>query len=312
MSTGSTDNGVNLGALQSQYTVTPYTPTAGSYTNPYYTGGGVTQAGSNAQTNAALATAQGTAAAGLSGQANANAAETGLATNLQNIATGAAPSVAQAQLAQNTSTDVGAEMALAGQARGGNVATGSYNSAAGAGNVTEQAAGAAATAGIQERAADATNAGGLFGNVAASNLGTAQLGTQAAEYNTGANITQQQNELQASENQQSLIAQQQLAAQQINAGTSQSNAKTNASLFGSLESGVGSAVTMAAMAAKDGAIVPGPHTQKDDHPAMLSGGELVIPVHDPSYAAIRAHLAAVKSTPAPKPSRGAQIASRMR
>ena len=280
--------GLNLGPLTSNYTVTPYTPAAGSFTNPYFAGG-VGQAGSNANLNAEQAGGEATAAGGLAATGAATGQQTGLAAQLAAVANGSAPSVAQSQLAQNTSSNIGTEMALAAQARGGNPATSAYNAAAGAGAINEAAAGQAATAGIAEREAAAGTAGQLFQGAANTGLGVAQLGQQGSEFATGTSTAQQQALLQASENQQSLEGQQSLGAQQINAGTSQQNAGIAQKLIGGIASGVGSG---AIAAFKEGGVVPGPDSGQDDKLIAARGQELVISPSDPSYSAIKQHLMA--------------------
>lgn len=298
------DNGLNLGPLTNQFVANPFQPNNAAFTNPYFSGG-AGQAGSNANLNQQQASGNAIQGTGLAGVAAGTGGEMSEADRLAAIANGSAPSVAQSQLAQNTSQNIGNQMALAAQARGGNPALSAYNAAAGAGNINQEAAGQAATAGIQERNQAAAEAGSLYGGAANTNLGVANTGTQQAETASGQNINQQQFGTTAQENEQNLEANQNIAANQINAGIAGENAQAATGIIGSAVSG---AATGLAMGAAQGGVIPqiqhldkggmvaGTPAPTDTVHAMLRPGEVVISPEMPEYGAVMAHLNATRGS----------------
>ena len=284
------NSGYNAGAFQGGWN---------NASNPFSTQNMAAGAGAaGSATSAGYNQAQG-------GFGQVEAGQQGLAQSLQGEANGTAPSVAQSQLAQNTQTNIANQFAAAASgANGQNPGMAQYNAANIGANANQQAAGQAATAGIQEREGAQSllgstlgQEGSTFNQQGQSGQNQQQLQNQMVQYYTSQGMSQEQAQLQASIAQQQMLSGNYNAAQSTNAGVAMNNANNSQKNVGGILSGLGSlgasgASSMASlapmlMAAAKGGVVPGPNMGQDSHPYMLDGGEVIVPPSNPIYSAAR-------------------------
>ena len=195
-----------------------------------------------------------------------------LANQLMQQAQGQGPNPAQAQLNQATGQNVANQAALMGSQRGASANPNlvAKQAAQQGSQIQQQAAGQSATMGAQQQLAAQQALMGQQSQMAGQNMGIQNAYTQAAQ----AQLQQMMGGMQAQN-------QNQLQLGGIKAGMAQSQNQQQGALAGGLLNAAG---TVGAAMFSEGGKVPGqpevPHNdpQNDKVKAMLSPGELVIPL----------------------------------
>jgi hypothetical protein len=239
------------------------------------------------QANSAYGTAQGALtgqqqlASALQGQTTQGAAEqTSLAQALAQQAAGGGPNPAQAQLAQNTSTNVANQAALMAGQRGasGNVGLMARQAAQQGAATQQQAVGQAATLQAQQQLA----AQQQLQSLAASQVGQ---GTSAANSYSAAAQNEQGNILSSINAQNNANVAQQSNENSTNSGMAQTNANNSAGAVGGLINSAGGAAASLASFAKGGMVGDDPAPNKK-LAKVAKKDRLPLPDHIKGMAAI--------------------------
>lgn len=219
---------------------------------------------------------------GIQNQSNVFNQQQALANQLQAQASGAAPSIAQAQLANATGANVANQAALMAGQRGAGANAGliARQAAMQGGNIQQQAAGQGAVLGLQEQMA--ARQALMQQQSAMAGLSSQQVGQQAQGIQ-GLNAAaqgQQGQILGAIQGVNSASVQNAGQMNSANAAIAAQNAKSQAGFLGALGGGVSKAV---GLPFSEGGPVPGKapvagdSPKNDNVPAVLSPGEVVIP-----------------------------------